>query len=458
MNEERGEVDTLSPAMNGCGDKLVTTQEPGICGLPLKTKKGKPVATAKFGSAVVPIYRLGSGGRTRFMLAFYLEGKRERRSFTTLEAAKKEAQLAAQRIQGGRQEMNDLRPHDREAYRTAIQLLEPTGIPLITAVQEYVRAGKLLGGIPLLSAVEEFSRKARGMKLGVKVKDVAEELFASKRQDGLSHRYLLQLQSNLRRFAADFDVPISHVQRHQIDDWLRKRDVTSRSRNGLLATIRVLFSFAKKRSYLPVGDVTEADALDKVRAGDVETEIFTPLHFASILHAAPPCLIPILAIAGFAGIRKAEIDRLDWNAIDLERGFIEVRAGQAKTASRRIIPISDNLAAWLEPLDRRGPVVKDQDFHRQITALSEAIGIAWPRNVLRHSFISYRIAKVMSADQVALEAGNSPTIIFKNYRELTTERQADAWFSILPKEGQWENTISYNRNTHTVTLPGQPES
>jgi len=36
--------------------------------------------------------------------------------------------------------------------------------------------------------------------------------------------------------------------------------------------------------------------------------------------------------------------------------------------------------------------------------------IEWPRNVLRHSFISYRIATVKSADQVALEAGNSPSI------------------------------------------------
>jgi hypothetical protein len=58
-----------------------------------------------------------------------------------------------------------------------------------------------------------------------------------------------------------------------------------------------------------------------------------------------------------------------------------------------------------------------------------------------------------SADQVALEAGNSPTIIFKHYRELTTEDQADAWFGILPKDGQWENTISYNRQTRKVTLP-----
>ena len=47
----------------------------------------------------------------------------------------------------------------------------------------------------------------------------------------------------------------------------------------------------------------------------------------------------------------------------------------------------------------------------------------------------------------------SPTIIFKHYRKLTTEDQADEWFGILPKPGQWENTISYNRQTRMVTLP-----
>jgi hypothetical protein len=62
--------------------------------------------------------------------------------------------------------------------------------------------------------------------------------------------------------------------------------------------------------------------------------------------------------------------------------------------------------------------------------------IDWPRNVLRDSFISYRIAIVQSADQVALEAGNSPSIIFKHYRELATEDLADQWFGILPKDGQ----------------------
>ena len=66
------------------------------------------------------------------------------------------------------------------------------------------------------------------------------------------------------------------------------------------------------------------------------------------------------------------------------------------------------------------------------------------------------MSKVKSADQVALEAGNSPSIIFKHYRELTTEEHADKWFSILPKADQWDNSFTYDRRTRTVTLPDVP--
>lgn len=84
--------------------------------------------------------------------------------------------------------------------------------------------------------------------------------------------------------------------------------------------------------------------------------------------------------------------------------------------------------------------------------MARALKLDWPRNVLRHSFISYRIASVKSADQVALEAGNSPSIIFKHYRELATEEQATEWFSIMPKEGQWENAVTWDRRARTMTL------
>jgi hypothetical protein len=40
---------------------------------------------------------------------------------------------------------------------------------------------------------------------------------------------------------------------------------------------------------------------------------------------------------------------------------------------------------------------------------------------------------IKNVQQVALEAGNSPAIIFKHYRELTTEDKAMDWFGILPQ-------------------------
>jgi hypothetical protein len=60
--------------------------------------------------------------------------------------------------------------------------------------------------------------------------------------------------------------------------------------------------------------------------------------------------------------------------------------------------------------------------------------MAWKANALRHSFISYRIALTRDIAAVALEAGNSPKMIFAHYRELCTEREAKDWFSILPAQ------------------------
>lgn len=414
---------------------------------------GRPFATVRHGSASVPIYVGKVKGRTRYTASFYLNGRRTRRSFSSLEKAKDEARLIALKIQAGNQHSNDLRPHERESFLLAAKLLGDLGIPLVAAVQEYVECRRELGSVPMLSAIKEFKRRSGGIEMEVKVAQVVAELLESKRQDGVSDRYYLQLQGNLKRFAAAFDVPILEVRGNQIDDWIRSLGVAPRTRNALLATVRVLFSFAKQRCYLPKVEATEAEMVSKVKTGDVDTEIFTAEQFAPLIQAAPPRLIPIFAIGAFAGMRMAELARLHWNAVDLERGMIEVRAGQAKTASRRIIPISDNLRQWLEPLPRQGTVAADPDLYRQVTALAKKLDIKWPRNVLRHSYISYRIAEVKSAEQVALEAGNSPAIIFKHYRELATADEAKAWFSILPKAGQFDqDLVRWNRRLQKIEL------
>ena len=56
----------------------------------------------------------------------------------------------------------------------------------------------------------------------------------------------------------------------------------------------------------------------------------------------------------------------------------------------------------------------------------------WQENGLRHSFISYRLAVLHGTARVAVEAGNSPEVIFAHYRELVTPETAEEWFKVKP--------------------------
>jgi hypothetical protein len=74
-------------------------------------------------------------------------------------------------------------------------------------------------------------------------------------------------------------------------------------------------------------------------------------------------------------------------------------------------------------------------------------------NGLRHSFCSYRLAITKSAAQVSLEAGNSPKMLFQNYRELVTEEAANEYFGILPhnKRNKAKKSSAADRKGKTST-------
>src|SRR5262249_59325200 len=85
---------------------------------------------------------------------------------------------------------------------------------------------------------------------------------------------------------------------------------------------------------------------------DKPPEIFSVDQLHALLDAAQraePTVLPMLAIGAFAGLRDAEVKRLDWSEVDLVRGHIEVKAAKAKSARRRIIPIQPTPPPSLPP-------------------------------------------------------------------------------------------------------------
>jgi integrase len=153
----------------------------------------------------------------------------------------------------------------------------------------------------------------------------------------------------------------------------------------------------------------------------------------------------MLAIGAFAGLREAEIQRLDWIEIDLARGHIEVKAAKAKSARRRIVPVQPNLAAWLQPYSRMTGRVVPAGARRKLARVRKAAKLTrWPNNGLRHSFASYRLAAVHDAPRVSVELGHtSPQMLYSTYRELVLPTEAERYWTILPTE-ETANVVAFS--------------
>jgi integrase len=309
---------------------------------------------------------------------------------------------------------------------------------------EYVAAlAKVPAGASLLEAVTDYAKRHPSTMPSKSVAEVVAELIAEKESANLSDEHLRDLRKRLTPFAKSFQMPIGSVSAELVRTYLANLHklggipVAPRTKLNFLRCICGLFHFARKRRYVPRDLVDEISEIDLPKPSHVEIGVFTPAQLRDMLAVAESDIVPALAIGAFGGLRTAELARLDWSEVKLGEGVIVVGADKAKTAQRRLVPITDNLAAWLAPHARPdGPVNPSTDDrglnHRLVRGAAKPAGVTWVKNGLRHSFVSYRLAATHDPARVATEAGNSPAMIHRNYKALVTEAQGNEWFSILP--------------------------
>lgn len=380
----------------------------------------KTIIAVKRGNTTIKIYR-HKGRRYKgkhyelFTVAYRLNGKQRRKNFSEYKAAWDFASDTATALEKGRAQVLSLHATDWQSYLAAKNLLRPFGIPLHEAIEEYVATRK---------------RKATVEK---RVRDVLDELLEAKKQARLSDRYVETLRTYLLRFADSFQTNIGSVNTGAIVRWLDSLKIGPRSRNNVRQAVVTLFNFARRRGYLPKGETTEAADVETVRDHDGEIAILTPAELSKILRKSKPLYQLYFALAAFTGIRSAELLRLEWGEINFEKGHIEVKAGKAKTATRRLVPIQPNLAKWLEPYrSSKGRLFKSRRAVDSAIKFAKRLRIPWKANCLRHSYATYRLSIVPDAGRIALEMGNSPAKLFTNYRELDRENRAPEWFAIEP--------------------------
>ena len=406
----------------------------------MKTKAARgPIETIESKGVKIPLYDAGDG---KVIISFYVEGKRKLVKCKSVEAAREEAKAKIQELTTGVAHAGTFSPRQTAVINDATAILRELGnVSLSQAVREYSEAFKILGRQPLIVKAaqhySDFLERQKTLHAPMKFPAVVDEFLWTIIAQGRSARYVEDCTSRLSRAAKAFRGFIQRTTTPDLEAWLDSIHVAGRTRNNYRATLCTLFSFARCRGYLPRDERTEAELCMKASDCGGDIGIYTPAKLSVMLTGIEAKWIPFVALGGLAGLRASEIHRLDWADIDLHGGHIVIGKQKSKTGQRRIVAILPALRAWIETIvSKSGPVVPqysgDAPLLRAFRQALEPLKLELVHNGLRHSFATYRLAAVQSADQVALEMGNSPRKLFQNYHERATKTQAEKWFSVMP--------------------------
>jgi len=366
-------------------------------------------------------------------------GKIVTRNFSSLADARKWISDDAKKLAVPKVDVQSL----KEQSGTQAFSLSPT--QLGEAMDAFRRCQE--AGLELSKAVS-FAIKFNKPKGGkVTLTDAITQLIDVKEGKGKRPAYLEKLKAKLKRFARSFPTKtnLNEITTAAVEKYLT---ALKQSPEGQLIEARhisVLFGWAVKQGYTAENPVRGWDRPQIERTPPV---ILSPSNALALLLVAGD-LTPWVAVGIFAGLRPEEARRLAWEDIDFKERHIDLPASKAKGRTRRIVPFLGHLEKWLLPYKKdKGPIAP-LNFRRRFWAMAERAGYrasksiqktskntGWPKDVLRHSFGSYHLAKWNKAGLTAEYMGHrNSQMLYQHYRKVIKQKaDIKLFWEIKPQE------------------------
>lgn len=370
--------------------------------------------TSQNGGKTWPLVRELSGGRIQVDLGYRL-GKRIRKRFP-------DRILAEDWIENKRRELENLGT-------------EAAAILTDEAKRDAVEALRLLRGAGSLRQAAEFYRRHAPIAArSISFSDLQEEFLDSKVHANRRFETVRNYRQRLNRFGARFgDRRVHEISTREIERWVSEGEYSAISRRNDLNALTVVFNFAVRRGYLVVNP---ASAIDKPSTDERVPEILSIDEVTALLKAAAgnvawQPMVPYLSISLFAGLRPTELKLLQRKNINVNERFIRVTPPTAKRRRQRLVDVSENLAEWLQAY----PVAGDEIFfsRKYFTRIRGKAAVAWSKQILRHTFVSFHLAQHEDAAKTALQVGHLRVdVMFNHYRNLVTKSDASCFWSLSP--------------------------
>ncbi|MDG1364097.1 MAG: tyrosine-type recombinase/integrase [Akkermansiaceae bacterium] len=282
--------------------------------------------------------------------------------------------------------------------------------------------------------VEEYRKRADVRRKSMTISELIDRYVTSLERRKLSKSHRSSTETRLRKFESDHGEWIAcDISDDVAGDWLHGLDFAALTINHYRAALLQMFNHGLK---IRAVETNPIEVIDKLKEDRGEIGILSPAEAATLLSHCSDNILPAVVIGLFAGLRRSEISRLDWSQVDFQQKHIEVKAGNSKSAARRLVPMRKNLRQWLDPYRQQNGLVMPTEmiYRSRLDSARKAAGIKqWPHNALRHSFASYNLAAFENAPALAGEMGHGSTkMIFEHYRALVTRKQGKSYWRIAP--------------------------
>ena len=394
------------------------------------------------GNASVRVYRNTeptNASGISYVIAWKSPTGRQRKKFADEDAALLEARIKAGQLNAGRIEGASMSQGDRDEL---VALRKLAGdVPPMAAMAEWAAARDLTVGNVLIAA-KAWAAKQGKVEQRVDVAAVVKEFLKVKTAAGKNvasdHKHTFQrIVTDLGAFS------IGSVSARQLDAWLAQKE-NPVSRNTHRKRLVAVWRWAQRKGYLPRDARTEAEMTDRAHEPAPVIGIIDVKTWAALLayfRAKFPQHLAALVVAGFCGLRRAEVHAQVWEDVSIDRKNLRVTQGKRGTPARRMVPLSDAAVAWLKVCEgeHAAEICYDYAMDRIRKIASEALNEdktprfpRLPENCFRHAYISHAVAGTGDIPRVSLDAGNSPKEINRHYRELVTEADGKAWFAVMP--------------------------
>ncbi len=303
-----------------------------------------------------------------------------------------------------------------------------------------VKAKALLAGhaVTLEQVAKHYLRHVIAYQNAPTITKIVERMIADAEKNDRRSRTITDIKSRLNAFAEDFgDRHLSELTVEEIRAWIDEdEDWSARTRINYLTKLSQLYNYALRHNWV---DNNLAERIDRPSVEDTEPKILTVAQAEELLkNADEQALLPYISLGLFAGLRSAELMRLDGKDVNFDKRAIIVGQHVAKKRSRRVVEMCDALFEWLSPLKPlKGPIVDTKEFRDNLEELKTAAKLeTWPHNGLRHSFGSYHLAFLGDAIKTAQQMGHrSSDVVHNHYKALVLKSEAEKFWALMPNKG-----------------------